>query len=144
MDSTSMQTVISAEVEITGTLKSAGSVRIDGKVEGEVHCEKDAIIGKSATIKGNLVVNSIVVEGAITGNVTARDRIELKASARMTGDIKAKRLTVEDGVTFVGRSDVNPSGVAAPAAGASAPAPAAPAAAGTPPQQDRSGFFAKR
>jgi cytoskeletal protein CcmA (bactofilin family) len=104
------QSVISSEVEITGTIKSSGSIRIDGKLEGELHCTGDAVVGKSAQIKGNIMVTSATIEGAIQGNITAKDRIEMKSSARVTGDIRAKRLSVEDGVTFVGRSEVNPSG----------------------------------
>lgn len=103
-------TVISSEVEITGTIKSSGSVRIDGKLDGELHCSGDAVIGKSAQIKGNLNVNSVSIEGTLEGNVVAKDRIAMKSSARVNGDIKAKRLSVEDGVTFIGRSEVNPSG----------------------------------
>jgi len=93
-------------------------VRVDGKLDGELNCTGDAVIGKSATIKGNLAVNSATIEGTIHGNVTAQDRIEMKSSARVTGDIKAKRLSVEDGVTFIGRSEVNPSGAASPIASA--------------------------
>jgi len=104
------QSVISNEVEITGTIRSSGSLQIDGKLEGELHCGGDAVIGKSANIKGNLAVNSATIEGTVRGNVTANDRIEMKSTARVTGDIKAKRLSVEDGVTFIGRSEVNPSG----------------------------------
>ena len=108
------QSVIAADVEITGTIKSSGSVRLDGKLDGELNCTGDAVIGKSATVKGNLAVSSVTIEGTIQGNVVAKDRIEMKSSARVTGDIKSKRLSVEDGVTFIGRSEVNPSGVASP------------------------------
>jgi cytoskeletal protein CcmA (bactofilin family) len=108
------QSVIAGDVEITGTIKSTGSVRLDGKLDGELHCTGDAVIGKSAVIKGNLTVNAVSIEGTINGNVTAKDRIEMKSSARVTGDIKAKRLSVEDGVTFVGRSEVNPSSAPSP------------------------------
>ena len=104
------QSVISNEVEITGTIRSSGSLQFDGKLEGELHCGGDAVIGKSANIKGNLAVSSATIEGTIRGNITANDRIEMKSTARVTGDIKAKRLSVEDGVTFIGRSEVNPSG----------------------------------
>ena len=53
MDSNSTpQSVIAADVEITGTIKSASSVRIDGKLEGELNCGGDAVIGKDAKIKG--------------------------------------------------------------------------------------------
>jgi len=108
MENTAPQSVISNEVEIIGTIKSSGSVRIDGKLEGELHCTGDAVIGKTAQIKGNLAVSSVSIEGTINGNVVAKDRIEMKSSARVHGDIKAKRLSVEDGVTFIGRSEVNP------------------------------------
>ncbi len=111
-NSSNPQSIISNDVEIKGTIRSSGSVRVDGKLEGELHCTGDAVIGKEARIKGNLSVNSVSVEGNVTGNITAQDRIELKSTARVAGDIKAKRLTVEDGVTFVGRSEVNPSGQA--------------------------------
>jgi cytoskeletal protein CcmA (bactofilin family) len=116
MENSAPQSVIAADVEITGTIKSTGSVRVDGKLDGELDCTGDAVVGKSASIKGNLNVNSATIEGTINGNVTAKDRIEMKSSARVTGDIKSKRLSVEDGVTFIGRSEVNPSGAPSPIA----------------------------
>jgi cytoskeletal protein CcmA (bactofilin family) len=113
----STQSLIAADVEINGTIKSSGGVRIDGKLEGELICTADAVIGKGAVIKGNLAVNSIVVEGLVQGNITAKDKIEMKSTAKVHGDIIAKRLSVEDGVTFIGRSEVNPAGaVSSPSA----------------------------
>lgn len=114
------QTIITEDVEITGTVKSSGGLRIDGRLNGDLNCAGDVVVGKSANIKGNLAVNSVNIEGQIAGNIVARDRIGLKAAARITGDVKAKRMTVEDGVTFVGKAEVNPSGVKAPDGG---PAP---------------------
>lgn len=131
------ESVIDSQVEIVGTVKTAGSLRIDGKLQGDLNCGGDATIGKTAQIKGNINVNSVSIAGTVTGNITAKDRIEMKASARVMGDIKAKRLAVEDGVTFVGKSEVNPSGVAV----ASPEAPPAPAAAATEP---KAAFFGKK
>jgi cytoskeletal protein CcmA (bactofilin family) len=102
------QSVIASDVEINGTIRSTGSVRIDGKLEGELTSTGDAVIGKSAQVKGNVSANSVTIEGTIQGNITAKDKIEMKSTARVTGDISAKRLAVEDGVTFVGKSEVNP------------------------------------
>ena len=118
---TGNQSVIAADVEISGTIKSASPIRLDGKLTGDLECAADATIGNKAVVKGNLTVNSISVAGQVNGNITARDRIEMKSTARVMGDIKAKRLAVEDGVTFVGKSEVNPSGPGA----AAAPAPEA-------------------
>jgi cytoskeletal protein CcmA (bactofilin family) len=120
-NTTAPQSVIATEVEIHGTIRCCGSLRIDGKLDGELHCNGDALIGKSATIKGNLTVNSVSIEGAVEGNITAKDRIEMKSTARVTGDIRAKRLSVEDGVTFIGKSEVNPSGSPLATAVAAAP-----------------------
>ncbi len=118
----SVKTTIGDDVEITGTLKSASDVQFAGTLNGDLNCSGQAVILKSATIKGNIAANSTTVEGKVSGNIVAKDRIELKASARITGDIKSKRLTVEDGVTFTGKAEVTPSG--APAGNAS-PEPAA-------------------
>ncbi|WFB37327.1 polymer-forming cytoskeletal protein [Kiritimatiellota bacterium B12222] len=104
------QSLISSEVEIIGTIKSSGSLQIEGRVEGEILSEGDVLIGKSGSVKGNLKVNSVTLSGTVQGNIEAKDRIALKSTARLLGDIKAKRLSVEDGVTFVGKSEVNPTG----------------------------------
>lgn len=105
-------TVIGEDVEIVGSVKCASNIQIDGKLNGDLTCNGKAVIGASATIKGNLNVDAATLIGQVNGNVTAKDIIELKASARMNGDLRAKRLTVEDGVTFVGKAEVNPSGAA--------------------------------
>lgn len=126
---------ISSEVEITGTIKTSGNIQIDGRLSGDLDCGGDATIGKSAAIKGNLTVSSVSVAGSITGNIVAKDRIEMKSSAKVQGDIQAKRLAVEDGVSFVGKSEVNPSG--------------GPASASTPPpasgdEGGKEGLFGKK
>ena len=124
MESTRAETVISGDVEITGTIKTSGAIQFDGKLEGDLNCDGLATIGKSAVIKGNITVDAVALEGSVTGNIVAKDRIQLLATAKVQGDIKAKRLTVEDGVTFIGRSEVDPSGGSAATV---APPPASPA-----------------
>ncbi len=134
------QTIISADVQITGTIKSNGPIRIDGKLEGDLICAADAVIGRNAVIKGGLQVNSVVVEGMIQGNISAKDKIDMKSTAKVHGDIAAKRLAVEDGGTFIGRSEVNPTGAVA-----GAPAQA-PASSQEPPAADNKGggMFGRR
>ncbi|MDF3130269.1 polymer-forming cytoskeletal protein [Kiritimatiellaeota bacterium B1221] len=109
-DASTSQSLISSEVEIIGTIKTSGSIQIEGRVEGEIISQGDVNIGKSGSVKGNLRVNSVTLSGTIQGNIEAKDRIALKSTARLLGDLKAKRLSVEDGVTFVGKSEVNPTG----------------------------------
>lgn len=114
MSNDNHESVIGADVEIIGTIKSNGTVRLDGKLEGELLCGGNAILGKSAQVKGNITATSVSIEGKISGNILAKDKIEMKATATVNGDIKARRLSVEDGVTFVGRSEVNPNAASAP------------------------------
>lgn len=109
-DRSKSQSMISKEMKIIGSIESSGSLRIDGTLEGELNCNGNAEIGKEAKIKGNVTAKSVAIDGTVNGNIVAMDKIEMKASAKVSGDIKSKRLSVEDGVSFIGKSEVNPSG----------------------------------
>lgn len=104
----SHRSIVAGDVEIVGTVKATGSIQFDGKLSGDLTCGSIATFGPTASVKGNLTVESVTLCGQLEGNIAARDRIELKNTAKVNGDIKAKRLTVEDGVTFTGRVEVNP------------------------------------
>ncbi len=108
MDQT--QSVIGPDVEITGNVKCGSDIQLNGKLNGDLTCGGLASIGRECNLKGNVQTESIALSGALNGNISARDKIDLKATARLHGDIRAKRLTVEDGVTFIGKVEVNPSG----------------------------------
>jgi cytoskeletal protein CcmA (bactofilin family) len=122
--------VLSSDVEIKGTVKFANDLVVDGKIEGEVFSDGNLTIGENARIKAEVKTATVVVYGKVHGNLTATDRIELKATAEVIGDIKAKTLSIEAGAIFVGKSTVgapaqNPAQPSSPAqAPAKAPAPA--------------------
>lgn len=118
MSPADMKTIIADDIEIVGSIKSASNIQIDGKLNGDLTCSGNAMLGTSCSIKGNVNVTSVTVNGQVNGNISAKDKIDLKASARVTGDIRAKRLTVEDGVTFIGKAEITP----APGAGKTAEA----------------------
>ncbi len=104
--------VLSSDVEIKGNIKFAGELAFDGKLEGEIHTDGVLNLGDSAVVNGNINAQSVVVRGKVTGNINAKEKIEIKAKAELFGDIRATKLTVEEGVTFVGRTEVNPNKVA--------------------------------
>lgn len=108
-----IKTIIADDVEINGSIKCIGGVKLGGKLNGDLTCSGDVLIEKTAAVKGNLAVNSVVVLGQVKGNIVARERIELKGSARVSGDIKGKRLVVEDGVSLAGKTEITPSESAA-------------------------------
>ena len=122
------KTIIADDVEITGNIKCTGGVRLAGRLAGDLACGGDVLVEKTSQVKGNLTVNAVTVYGRLAGNIVAKDRIELRSGARVMGDIKGKRLIVEDGVSFVGKSEINASGEDVGATGSES-ADSAPAAA---------------
>jgi cytoskeletal protein CcmA (bactofilin family) len=124
--------VLNSDVELKGTLRFAGELTFDGKLEGDIHSEGTLNLGDNAVVKGNITVNSVVVRGKVNGNVTAKEKIDIKTKTELFGDIRAARLVMEEGVTFVGQTEVNPNKVSpiAPRAGdfPKPPLPAKPGA----------------
>jgi cytoskeletal protein CcmA (bactofilin family) len=119
--------VLGSDVEIKGSLKFTGELTFEGKLEGEIHSDGLLNLGDSAVVNGNIEVQSVVVRGKINGNIVAKEKIDIKAKTELFGDVRAAKLAIEEGVTFVGKIDVNPNKVS-PTAG--------PRPAGAPPQPE--------
>ena len=100
--------LLNTDVEIKGTLKFSGELTFDGKLDGDIASEGTLTLGDNAVVKGTIDVGSVIVRGKITGNVIAKDKIDIKAKTELFGDIRAAKLVIEEGVTFVGKSEVNP------------------------------------
>lgn len=123
--------VLGSDVEIKGTLKFTGELTFEGKLEGEIHTDGTLNLGDSAVINGNMDVQSVVVRGKVNGNITAKEKVDIKAKAELFGDVRAAKLAIEEGVTFVGKIDVNPNKVSPTAS----PRPSSP---GTLPESPKS------
>ncbi len=87
---------------VTGQLTFQGPARIDGIVDGEVCCQGTLTVGEGAEVKAKLTGQVVIIRGKVEGNVTATERIELLAPARLIGNIEAPRLIITDGVVFDG------------------------------------------
>jgi cytoskeletal protein CcmA (bactofilin family) len=109
--------ILSSDVEIKGSIKFQKELLIDGKVEGEIHSDGVLTIGENADIRGEIKTKSITVYGKVQGNITVGERCELKQRCTLQGDLKAARLVIEEGATFIGKSEVTSSASAAKAAG---------------------------
>ncbi len=124
-NSNGSKNVLNSDVELKGTLKFTGELTFDGKLDGDINSEGSLTLGENAVVKGNINVNTVVMRGKINGNVTAREKIEIKSKTELFGDVRAPKLVIEEGVTFVGKTEVNPNKVAPSAA---PPAPTVDAA----------------
>ena len=99
--------VLSGDVEIEGSITFQKELLIDGKVQGQVTSDGVLTIGENAKILGEIKTKSVTVHGKVHGNITA-ERCELKSNCTLEGDLKAARLIIEDGATFIGTSQISP------------------------------------
>jgi cytoskeletal protein CcmA (bactofilin family) len=102
--------ILSKDVEIKGSIKFTNELIIDGKIEGEIISDGNLTVGENADIRGEIKTKSVTVLGKIHGNITVVERCELKARAQLVGDLKAARVIIEEGATFVGKSEVSSGG----------------------------------
>lgn len=101
-------TTLGKDTEFEGTLQFKEGLKIEGRFKGDITSEGYLIIGKTGEVTAEINVGSIIVEGKVTGNIIADDLVELRSSAQMRGDITAAKMKIEEGVLFVGKSDVQP------------------------------------
>lgn len=94
------RSVIDPWLLITGNLEGEGELQVDGKVRGDIRCAH-LIVGKEATITGNIIANEVVVRGTVKGIIRA-NRVILQSSARVESEIYHKTLAIEEGACFEG------------------------------------------
>jgi cytoskeletal protein CcmA (bactofilin family) len=109
--SVNSKNVLGSDVEIKGNLKFSGELTFEGKLDGEIQTDGTLNLGDSAVVNGNISAQSVVVRGKVNGNITAKEKIDIKSKTELFGDIRASKLAVEEGVTFVGKTEVNPNKV---------------------------------
>jgi cytoskeletal protein CcmA (bactofilin family) len=98
--------VLANDVEIKGSIKFSHDLIVDGKIEGEVHSDGALTVGENALIKGEVKTRTVIIFGKVEGNIAVQERCELKSNAILVGDISAGTLSIEEGATFMGQSQV--------------------------------------
>ena len=96
-------------VEFKGTISYSGTVRIDGYLDGEIHTDGVLLVGDEAVIQAKVTAGTIVCKGKITGDISAKERVKLRAPAVFNGSMKTPVLSVEDGVLFNGELEMSQS-----------------------------------
>ena len=92
--------VLSSDLHITGNLKTTGDIQVEGTVEGDIRAHL-LTIGESATIKGEVTADDVVINGRIVGRVRGL-KVRLTSTARVEGDIIHKTIAIESGAHFEG------------------------------------------
>ena len=94
---------VGPRTSIEGKIKADGSIRIDGKVVGEVMAKANAAVGITGNVEGNIAAQNISIAGKVNGTVMASEKLVLEAKSVMRGDIRAAKLVVDEGAMFDGR-----------------------------------------
>lgn len=116
------QASIGKSLKIKGTITGTEDLYVDGQVEGTIRLEENSLtIGPNGAVDADVFAKDIVIEGKVTGNVNAGDRIDIRKTGSLSGDLSAARIVIEDGAVFRGSVDiVKPEPAPAPKAAVSA------------------------
>jgi cytoskeletal protein CcmA (bactofilin family) len=105
---------IGKSVIIKGELTGSEDLTIEGQVEGKVELKQNVLtIGPNGRIKAQIVAKAVVVQGEVTGNITATERVDIRDAGSVDGDLSAPRVAIADGAHFRGSIDMQKSGGAA-------------------------------
>ena len=99
-----INTLLGRGSEFEGKLTFEGTVRIDGKLKGEVFSDDVLVIGEGAHVEAEIDIGEIIIQGTVVGNIRAKRAIEIHAPGRVKGDLTTPELQIDKGVIFEGRS----------------------------------------
>ncbi len=98
---------IGKSVVIKGELSGSEDLYLDGEVEGNIELRGHSlIVGPNGRVRANVHAKDVVVHGKVDGNIQAKEKVELKKSAVLNGDIFTQRIMIEDGAFFKGAIDI--------------------------------------
>lgn len=94
--------IIGPGMRVDGDCIAEGTIRIEGSVRGLVHAAKAVVIGKNGEVDGDVCTQDAVISGRVTGTVLAASRLEIQSTARVEGEIRTRRLQLEEGAVLNG------------------------------------------
>jgi cytoskeletal protein CcmA (bactofilin family) len=89
-------------VEFKGVISYSGTVRIDGRLDGEIQTDGILLVGKDAVITAKISAGIVISSGHITGDITAREKVNLNSPAVLNGSVTSPLLSIDEGVLFTG------------------------------------------
>jgi len=101
------QTVLGQTVVLRGELSANEDLLIEGQFEGTISLEEHCLtVGASGQVKAEIRARQVVILGAVAGNVVAREKVEIRRSGHVVGDLKAGAVAIEEGAYFRGSIDI--------------------------------------
>lgn len=106
-------TLLGKGSEFEGKLSFEGTVRVDGKLTGEIFTDDVLIVGEGAEVNAEITVGSIIIQGTVHGNITAKRSVEIHSPGRVKGNLNTPSLLIEKGVFFDGNCQMESGSAAA-------------------------------
>lgn len=100
--------LLDSQLTLTGEIDTAGSLRIDGTLDGAIRRADTVVVGVGARMTGDVHAREVVIGGTVTGNVFATDRVELQPTAIVTGNVTTQVVLVQEGGVVNGRIEMRP------------------------------------
>ncbi|MGB6383686.1 MAG: polymer-forming cytoskeletal protein [Terriglobales bacterium] len=98
---------IGKSVVIKGELSGSEDLYVDGSVEGKIELRSHSLtVGPNGNVKADVSAKAVVIQGKLIGSVNASDRVELRKSAVVTGDVTTQRIAIEEGAFLQGKVDI--------------------------------------
>lgn len=97
-----VHTILGPESSFEGKLVFDGTVRIDGRFKGEIQTNNVLVVGQGAHVEATINVGSVIINGDVVGDVTAKQSVEIHAPGRLRGNITTPQIMIAKGVMFDG------------------------------------------
>jgi cytoskeletal protein CcmA (bactofilin family) len=96
--------LLSKEVKIEGDIQGNENLQVDGRFKGSIKLAGDIFVGPTGVIEADVEADNVVIQGQISGNVTARKQLQIQSSGKLMGDCAAQSIDIKQGALFEGRS----------------------------------------
>lgn len=95
--------IIGVGMKIVGDAETEGTIRVEGRVEGTIRAGKSVVVGRTGEVDGDIITQDAIISGQVTGNITADSRLELQSTCNVTGELRSRRVQLDEGARFNGQ-----------------------------------------
>jgi cytoskeletal protein CcmA (bactofilin family) len=102
-----IQTIVGMDSLLSGVIHAGGSIRLEGAYSGEINSQGTVFVGLKSSVKGNIHAMRVVVAGDVQGDIDVVESIDILSTGKISGDIRGKKLTIDEGATFQGNVNMD-------------------------------------
>jgi cytoskeletal protein CcmA (bactofilin family) len=95
--------LIAQGMKIVGDCETDGTIRVEGRIEGTLRAGKSVVVGRGGEVTGDIITQDAVISGRVNGNIVAESRLELQATCDIQGEIRSRRVQLDEGARFNGQ-----------------------------------------